>query len=58
MTERDPERDADPLAIFRERIEAARRYDEAHPESPFVHLLDADTGRLVQVRRDDWRLEN
>lgn len=53
MTERDPERDADPLAMWRDRIESARRYDEAHPESPFMHLWDTDTGRLVQVRRDD-----
>lgn len=43
---------ADPLAPLRGRIDAARAYDEAHPDSPFEHLLDADTGQLVQVRRD------
>lgn len=47
-------RDApDPLARWRDRIDSARAYDEAHPDSPFMHLWDPDTGHLVQVRRDD-----
>lgn len=43
----------DPLAVHRDRIEAARAYDDAHPDSPFIHLLDTYTGHLVQVRRDN-----